>query len=195
MRSNVIIRAGAGFSLIEMLVALIIFSVGLLSIAGLQTVSKQANFEALQRTTASQVAYGLLEDMRVNGDAIGAYLAAGELGGGSRGAEPAPDCSGGSTCNSVQKAAHDLWFWEQVLDGNMEVRNNAGTGGLVMPALCITGPAGGGAGVYNVTIAWRGTASLSNGNASACGTASGNYGTGNEFRRILQVPTFIDPTL
>ena len=38
-----------GFSLIEMLVALIVFSVGLLAIAGLQTMSKQANFEALQR--------------------------------------------------------------------------------------------------------------------------------------------------
>lgn len=184
-----------GFSLIEMLVALIIFSVGLMSIAGLQTVSKQSNFEALQRTTASQVAYGLLEDMRVNGGSIDSYLAAGELGGGSRGAEPAPNCAGASPCTAAQKAAHDLWFWEQVLDGNMETRNNNGTGGLVMPALCITGPAGGGAGVYAVTITWRGTASLTNNNASACGSASGNYGAGNEFRRILQVPTFIDPTL
>ena len=195
MKKDTTRPAQCGFSLIEMLVALIIFSVGLLSIAGLQTVSKQSNFEALQRTTASQVAYGLLEDMRVNGDAIASYVTAGEIGGGSRGAEPAPNCAGASICNAAQKAAHDLWFWEQVLDGNMETRNNAGTGGLVMPALCITGPVGGGAGVYAVTIAWRGTASLTNNNASACGTASGNYGTGNEFRRILQVPTFIDPTL
>lgn len=195
MKGNVINPAHRGFSLIEMLVALIIFSVGLLSIAGLQTVSKQSNFEALQRTTASQVAYGLLEDMRVNGDAIALYVAAGELGGGRRGVEPTPNCSGASTCNAAQKAAHDLWFWEQVLDGNMETRNNTGTGGLVMPALCITGPVGGGAGVYAVTIAWRGTVSLTNSNPSACGTATGNYGTGNEFRRILQVPTYIDPTL
>ena len=54
-----------------MLVALVVFSVGLLAIAGLQTVSKQANFEALQRTAASQIAHGLLEDIRVNGDAAG----------------------------------------------------------------------------------------------------------------------------
>ena len=71
-----------GFSLIELLIALIVFSVGLLSVAGLQTVSKQANFEALQRTAASQIAHGLLEDMRVNGDAINVYLAAGEMGAG-----------------------------------------------------------------------------------------------------------------
>jgi len=69
-----------GFSLLELLIALIVFSIGLLAIAGLQTVSKQANFEALQRTAASQIAFGLLEDMRINGDAMAVYLAAGELG-------------------------------------------------------------------------------------------------------------------
>jgi type IV pilus assembly protein PilV len=184
-----------GFSLIEMLVALIIFSVGLLSIAGLQTMSKQANFEALQRTAASQIAYGLLEDMRVNGDAIDIYVAAGEMGEGSRGAEPAPNCEGPSVCTAAQKAAHDLWFWEQMLDGNLEMSGNAGAGGLVMPTLCVAGPAGGIAGIYTVTIAWRGTASLSNANADACGTAGGNYGADNEFRRILQIPTYIDPTI
>ena len=70
-----------------------------------------------------------------------------------------------------------------------------GAAGLVLPTMCINGPAGGGAGSYVVTIAWRGSASLSNGNASACGTATGNYGTNNEFRRILQIPTYFDPTI
>jgi type IV pilus assembly protein PilV len=184
-----------GFSLIEMLVALIVFSVGLLAIAGMQTMSKQANFEALQRTAASQIAYGLLEDIRVNGDAINTYLGAGEIGGGARGAEPAPNCSGNAVCTAAQKAAHDLWFWEQVLDGNLEMNGNAGAGGLVLPALCITGPAGGGAGIYTVTIAWRGTASLNSANPSNCGTASGNFGASNEFRRIMEIPTYIDPTI
>lgn len=184
-----------GFSLIEMLVALVIFSVGLLAIAGMQTMSKQANFESLQRTAASQIAYGLLEDMRLNGDAIASYLAAAGLGGGSRGGEPAPNCSGTSICNATQKAAHDLWFWEQVLDGNLEMNGAAGAGGLVLPTLCVTGPAGGGAGIYTVTVAWRGTASLRNANPSNCGTAGGNYGANNEFRRIMQIPTYIDPTI
>lgn len=188
-------RHQLAFSLIEMLVALIIFSVGLLSIAGLQTMSKQANYEALQRTAASQIAYGLLEDMRVNGDAADVYLAAGTLGGGSRGNEPAQDCSGATPCTAAQKAAHDLWLWEQVLDGNLETQSGVGTGGLVLPTLCIAGPVGGGAGIYRVTIAWRGSASMSNSVNDPCGALSGNYGAGNEFRRILQIPTFIDPTI
>ena len=187
--------AQRGFSLIEMLIALFVFSVGLLAIAGLQTMSKQANFEALQRTAASQIAYGLLEDMRVNGDAIDVYLAAGELGGGSQGVEPAPNCSGASVCSALQKAAHDLWFWEQVLDGNLEMSGNAGAGGLVMPALCVGGPAGGGAGIYTITVAWRGTASMTNNTANACGAASGNFGANQEFRRIMQIPTYIDPSI
>lgn len=184
-----------GFSLLEMLIALLVFSIGLLAIAGLQTVSKQANFEALQRTTASQIAYGLLEDMRVNGEAMVIYLAAGELGSNSRGGEPAPNCKGAATCNAAQKAAHDLWFWEQVLDGNLEMNGNEGAGGLVLPTMCVEGPAGAIAGVYRVTIVWRGSASLNNNSASLCGAASGDYGGNNEFRRIMQIPTYIDPNI
>ena len=182
-----------GFSLLELLIALIVFSIGLLAIAGLQTVSKQANLEAVQRTTAAQVANGLLEDMRTNGNGIDIYAAAPQLGGGVIGAEPAPNCRDGNDCNAAQKAAHDLWFWEQVLDGNLETNGGIAAGGLVLPGLCIAGPAGGGAGVYTVTIVWRGTASINSNVANPCGLASGNYGAQNEFRRIVQIPTFLDP--
>ena len=182
-----------GFSLLELLVALVVFSVGMLAIAGLQTVSKQANYEGLQRTTAAQIANGLLEDIRTNGDSVDIYLAAGELGGGSQGNEPAPNCSVGSECNSAQKAAHDLWVWEQMLDGNLETAGGNGTGGLVLPAMCITGPLGGGAGIYTVTVVWRGTASITTAENNFCGSLSGNYGANNEFRRIVRIPTYIDP--
>jgi len=184
-----------GFSLLEMLVALVVFSIGLLAVAGLQTVSKQANYESLQRTTATQIASGLLEDMRMNGDAIDIYRTAVAIGGGSRGGEPVPNCSTGAECNAAQKAALDLWFWEQAIDGNLETNPGGdGTGGLVLPTLCIDGPAVGGPGIYRITIAWRGTASITNNVNNGCGAATGNYGVSNEFRRIIQIPTFIDPT-
>lgn len=183
-----------GFSLLELLIALIVFSVGLLAVAGLQTVSKQANYEAAQRTTATQIANGLLEDIRTNGDAIAVYLAAGEMGNGSRGNQPAPDCSSGAECNSAQKAAHDLWFWEQMLDGNLETSGGAGTGGLLLPTMCVVGPAAGVAGIHRVTIVWRGSVALTSPVNNACGTLSGNYGANNEFRRIIAIPTYIDPT-
>lgn len=184
-----------GFSLLEMLVALVVFSIGMLAVAGLQTVSKQANFEGLQRTTAAQIAYGLLEDIRTNGDALDVYRTAAEIGGGSRGAEPAPGCRDGAECTAAQKAVHDLWFWEQALDGTMEISAGTGTGGLVMPSMCIDGPAVGGAGIYRVTIVWRGTASITNANNNPCGAVSGNYGGNLEFRRIIEIPTYIDPNI
>jgi len=184
-----------GFSLLELLITLVIFSVGLLTVAGLQTVSKQANYEAIQRTTASQIANGMLENMRINGDAINIYVGAADIGQGSRGGEPAPNCKDANVCNSAQKAAHDLWYWEQMLDGNLETNGGVGTGGLHLPAMCITGPPGGIAGIYVVTIAWRGTASINNSVNNPCGAASGDYGAANEFRRIIQIPTFIDPTM
>lgn len=183
-----------GFSLLEMLIALIIFSVGLLSVAGLQTVSKQSNYESVQRTIAAQVATGLLEDVRTNGSGVATYLAAGELGGGSRGAQPAVNCTVGNECTPTQKATFDLWYWEQALDGTMETTGGgASAGGLVLPTLCLTGPAGGVAGIYLVTIVWRGSASLASQVNFLCGAASGNYGAQSEFRRIVQIPTYIDP--
>jgi type IV pilus assembly protein PilV len=183
----------SGFSLLELLIALIIFSLGLLAVAGLQTVSKQSNYESIQRTIASQVANGLLEDIRTNGGGIATYTGSGDIGGGSRGDRPVPNCGVGTECNPAQKAAFDLWFWEQSLDGALETAGGANAGGLVLPTLCVTGPAGGGAGIYRVTIVWRGSASLVSQANNPCGAASGNYGDQNSLRRIVQIPTYIDP--
>lgn len=185
-----------GFSLIELLVTIIVFSVGLLAVVGLQTVSKSANFESMQRTTASHIAYGLLEDMRTNGNGIGVYLASPDLGGGMIAAEPVPNCAAiGAVCDAAQKALHDLWFWENIVDGALEMGAQGASGGLVEPTLCIDGPVGGGPGIYTVTVVWRGGVALNSAIANACGTGIGKYGGANEFRRIVQVPTFIDPNI
>jgi hypothetical protein len=65
----------------------------------------------------------------------------------------------------------------------------------MLPTMCIAGPAVGGRGVYTVTIVWRGTASITNSINNPCGAASGNYGANLELRRIIQIPTFIDPSI
>ena len=191
----VALKMQRGFSLLELLIALVVFSIGLLAVAGLQTVSKQANYEGVQRTTAAQIANGLLEEIRTNGEGIDTYLAAGEIGDGSRGSEPIPNCSTGSECNAAQKAVHDLWVWEQMLDGTLESNAGVGAGGLFLPRMCVTGPLAGGAGIYQVTIVWRGSVEITSPMNNLCGSLSGNYGANNEFRRIIQIPTYIDPTM
>lgn len=197
-------RRNLGFSLIEVLITLVVFAFGVLTVAGLQTISKKSNFQAVQRTTATMLAYDILERMRANTGQLQFYatnsLSNGTgLGGGTL-SLPNPDC-GSATCSPAQMETYDLYEWEQSLDGASELNGTTKAGGLVTPTACITGPPGGGAGVYTVAIAWRGSVSMPNTNTNTCGTGSGRYddtsGTttvANGFRRIVVIETYITPT-
>ncbi|MDJ0653996.1 MAG: type IV pilus modification protein PilV [Xanthomonadales bacterium] len=59
-------RRQRGVTLIEVLVALLILSFGLLGLAGLQGISLRNNFNAYQRTQATNVSYELLDRIRAN---------------------------------------------------------------------------------------------------------------------------------
>lgn len=185
-----------GFSLVEVLVTTVVFSIGLLGVNSLNALSKRASFDAVQRSTASELAYALLEDMRVNTGALDVYIAAGTLGDGTMGTEPAPACNSlADGCSPQEFALHNLWQWERMLDTGMETSGNEGTGGLVSPTACIGSPGGGGAGYYTVTIAWRGVTETSDSGLSACGAGSGLYGADDAFRRLVIVQSYIDPTV
>lgn len=185
-----------GFSLLELLVSLLVFSIGLLGIAGLQLVSKQSSYESQERTIASQVAYGILEDMRTNGSGIGVYVAAPDLGGGKLAQQPVSNCRDASVpCSPAQKAADDLSYWERIVDGAQEMGIEGNAGGILNPTVCIDGPAGGVAGMYTVSIAWRGSVQTSNPDLSQCGAGTGQYGNADSYRRVLTVATFIDPSM
>lgn len=180
-----------GFTLLEVLITLIVFAVGLLTVAGLQTLSKKANYDALQRTTASLLAHDITERMRANSRQLEEYVDA-VVGRGSIVA-PTPDCVT-APCNPVQLARRDLFDWERALDGASELVGTALTGGLVEPTACITGPFGGIGGIYTVAIAWRGVTALSNPPINPCGEDTALYGADNEYRRILVLRTYITPT-
>ena len=176
-----------GFSLIEILIALFVFAIGILTVAGLQIVSKRTNHEAVQRTTATYLAYDIIERMRANPDQLGVYVD--DTLGAAR-ATPTVNCTAAS-CTTQQLAEFDVWQWQQAINGVAELSGGVSTGGLVNPTGCIEGIAAGGQGSYTVTIAWEGVEELVNSNASACGT--GKYGTDNVRRRILQITTYIAP--
>lgn len=192
------IRHCRGTGLIEVMVTVVVLAVGLLGIAALQVQSKRSNFEAIQRTTATMLAHAIIERMRANPSALGTYLTDGdEVGGETITSEPSPDCSAGSPCSTVQLASHDVWDWEQSIDGASEAAGGNNTGGLVSPTACLTGPGGGGPGTYTVAIAWRGQNLLANPTTNACGEGSGKYdGPGgtdpDAFRRVLTFDVFID---
>ncbi len=186
-------RAQGGFSLIEVLVSVIVFAVGILGTASLQTVAKRANFDAVQRTTASQLAFDVFERMRANSGALDGYLAApgAALGVANVMAAPLNDCKAAS-CTPQELASRDQWEWQQSLNGALEVKDNGNTGGLAEATACITGPADGSSGLYTVTIVWRGISEVPSNLAVACGTGSGLYGSNNEYRRVMTISTFIN---
>lgn len=58
-----------GFTLIEVLVAVVILSIGLLGVAGMQINSMKGNHNAYTRTQAQQYTYEMLDMMRANRNA------------------------------------------------------------------------------------------------------------------------------
>jgi len=56
----------SGFTLLEVLIALLVFSIGLLGLAGLQLTGLKNNHSAQQRTEATVHAYDILDKMRLN---------------------------------------------------------------------------------------------------------------------------------
>nr|WP_288256245.1 type IV pilus modification protein PilV [uncultured Pseudomonas sp.] len=55
-----------GATLIEVLIAVVVLSIGLLGLAGLQVTSVQSNHSAYQRSQATLLAYDLADRMRAN---------------------------------------------------------------------------------------------------------------------------------
>jgi type IV pilus assembly protein PilV len=59
-------KSAAGFTLVEVLVALVVLSIGLLGIASLQVSSLRWNHGASKRSQATLLAYDILDRMRAN---------------------------------------------------------------------------------------------------------------------------------
>ena len=95
-----------GFSLIEILVAVLVLSIGLLGIAMLQIDALKNNQSALQRSQASMLAYFIMDAMRANRDeaAGGAYNL------GTIGSPDTPACTAPNADGTLVKADQIAWF-------------------------------------------------------------------------------------
>lgn len=193
-----------GLSMIEVLVAITILSIGLLGTAALQIQSKRANLGSVERTLASMLVNDMFERMRANPTEFNTYLTemdqsqkVGETGG----TEPRRCVD--QLCDEAQLAAWDVWDWEQSLIGASEVVDSAGTdintGGLVLPFACMVGPPGGGTGLYRIAINWRGHSEFTDGSLDdPCGVSDLDRYAGEEdndtLRRVIVVSSYlVDP--
>lgn len=100
-----------GFSLVEVLITLVIMSVGMLGIAGLYVQSMQAGRTSMFRHNAVTLAGDVADRIRANPGAGVAYAA---LNGANN------NCvAGGVDCTPAQMAAHDIMLWNDQADDTL----------------------------------------------------------------------------
>jgi type IV pilus assembly protein PilV len=113
-----VMNRASGFTLIEILIAMVILSVGLLGLAGMQTTVLKNNLSAYHRSLATQLAYDIADRIRANLD-DGNKLAASVYNSATMqpaDADPQTDClSVSSTCTTADMAENDLYEWNQAL--------------------------------------------------------------------------------
>lgn len=98
-------RRHKGFSLVEVLIALIIMSVGMLGIAGLYVQSMQAGRTSMFSHHAVTLAGDVADRIRANPTAGAAYIA---------GAGANNNCvAAGASCDVGQMAANDIDIWQR----------------------------------------------------------------------------------
>lgn len=136
-----------GFSLLEVLIALLVLSVGLLGIAGLQTVSLRFNHQSYERTQATVLISEIFEKITANPVAAS---------GGSFDSIPDTATSSSFTgygacpasCTPAQLATFDLFRWKRSIEDPRRLAQ--GRGAITR----IPDPDGATAHVYEITVNW-----------------------------------------
>jgi type IV pilus assembly protein PilV len=143
-------RRSNGFTLVEVLVTLLVLSIGLLGIEKLLLVSSRANDSAYLRTQATALAYSILDSMRANRQSAvsGAYA----VGDSTTLTDPGATCSAAaSPCDSATIAKVDLWQWKN------DLTTNLGPSGLgKITTASVTDPVTGATDVTaTITVQWN----------------------------------------
>lgn len=102
-------KQNQGFSLTEVLVAVVVLSIGLLGIAGLQAASLRNNHSAYLRSVATILGYDMADRMRANS----AGVSAGNYN--SPSAVAHANCSAAAGCTTAEMAQNDAYEWTQVV--------------------------------------------------------------------------------
>lgn len=109
-------RSFRGFSLLEVLIAVLIFSLGLLGLAALLVLSVKTNHSAYLRTQASFLAQSMADRMRANSRSIWA-------GDYNDDAYPvtatAPACDDSAPCSFSSTATRDKAIWSAQLQDSL----------------------------------------------------------------------------
>lgn len=150
-------RAQTGFSLIEILISLVIISIGMLGLGGLQLSSLRGANNAHFRTVASLSATDLIDRMRANRLGVEGDFYTGALGATHCETALAKVCEGANECSAEDLAKYDLYR----VNCGVSVDSNQ-TGGvqydLPQAALVVsscTAPPCGAGDEHSVRVSWN----------------------------------------
>lgn len=105
-----------GFTLIEVMTAVVVFSIGLIGLGFLMTSAVRSNQVGFQHTQASFLAEAIMDRMRSNVRGVWANNYNGTFSGAT--ATPTNQCTSSTPCRSAELAQRDTWAWGQMI-GNM----------------------------------------------------------------------------
>ena len=185
MRIYDAMRRQKGFTLIEVMVAILVLAVGLFGMAGMHARVLNGQFDAYQRAQAMQLAQDMVNRIRAN-PAEGRSPLGGYNNTALRWDDPAP-----TACDpELGGAANDLACWHEALrgasvsdDGGREIGSMIGTQGCIDR---ISGTATTEV-ILRVTVVWQGMTPTVTPN-QACGAvdAVDDYGAAN-LRRAISI--------
>jgi type IV pilus assembly protein PilV len=146
--------------MIEVLLALAIVILGVLSVLRVQTRLQQSEVEAYQRTQALILLNDISSRIETNRNDAAAYVTAGALGEGT-------DC-GTLPTGTLQET--DMSDWCSALQGASETQSTTNVGAMIGGRGCVEETQGPGIREYMVTVTWQGLTPISAPPASvACG--------------------------
>lgn len=148
-----------GFSMIEVLLSIVIMTIGLLGFAGLFVRSQQAGIEAYDRAQALLLVESMVNRIATNRQTAPCYAltaSSGEpyLGVADSGYTGIPTCSGYGDAGSQTRADADLAEWNVELQGSAERAGSSNAGGALGARGCVYRDTA--SGVYTVAVAWQG---------------------------------------
>ena len=107
------VRSSRGYSLLEVLIALLVFSIGLLGLAAMMVSAVRGNHQAYHHSQAVYVANAMADGMRANLAAVNA----GNYNTTWISTAPGNACT--TACNAEQLAARDLATWARMASGRL----------------------------------------------------------------------------